>query len=521
MFRLILEVHPIYLLLGILVPIVTFFPLRKAYIDYRIRKLGGVRCPLIATNPIAGMPFFTSAAWNQINNTLLDFYQNMYRHATPESPDTVEISSFGVARFLLTRDPEHIKTVLTTKFGEYGKGPRFHEAWSPFLGDSIFTTDGQLWSDSRALIRPMFIKDRVRDLEIFDKGTTKLMHMMPPSGQTVDMMDLFYRMTLDVTTEFLLGHSINSLENPTHQFVEAFQEVQRIQMMLTILSPFRSFIPKHRYYGGIKVLERFIEPYIERTLSLNPAKLEKLSKSDKDMTFLHNIARYTRDAKVIRDQLMAVLIAGRDTTAATLSWTIYELANYPATYRRLRNEILSTVGPTRAPRYEDLKSLTYLTHTLNETLRLYPAVPYNLRAALQDTRLPGKPGQPDIVVLKGDVVTYSTLAMQRRRDLYPEASDKFADPATFSPDRWENWTPKPWNYIPFNGGPRICVGQNFAMTEMAFTLVRILQKYARLEYRGDWHAQYHRAEIVGAPGHGVPVAFYEAQDDDDAAAAAA
>lgn len=158
------------------------------------------------------MPFFTGAAWNQMNNTLLEFYQNMYKHATPECPDTVEISSFGIARFLITRDAEHIKTILTTKFGEYGKGPRFHDSWSPFLGDSIFTTDGQLWSDSRALIRPMFIKDRVRDLEIFDKWTTKLMSKFPPSGQTVDMMDLFYRMTLDVTTDFLLGHSVNSLE---------------------------------------------------------------------------------------------------------------------------------------------------------------------------------------------------------------------------------------------------------------------------------------------------------------------
>lgn len=234
-------------------------------------------------------------------------------------------------------------------------------------------------------------------------------------------------------------------------------------------STFHAFIPKHRYYAGIRILERFIEPYIKRTLSLTPSELEHLSKSDKDSTFLHNIARYTRDAKVIRDQLMAVLIAGRDTTAATLSWTIYELANYPATYRKLRQEILSTVGPFRTPTYDDLKSMTYLTHTLNETLRLYPAVPYNLRAALQDTTLPGKPGQPDIVVLKGDVVTYSTLAMQRRRDLYPPVSEKFADPAIFSPDRWEHWTPKVWSYIPFNGGPRICVGQNFAMTEMAFT----------------------------------------------------
>jgi len=232
--------------------------------------------------------------------------------------------------------------------------------------------------------------------------------------------------------------------------------------------PFKYLLPKYRYNRGIKVLERFVEPFIARTLAISPSELEKLSKSDKDFTFLHQMARSTRDAKVIRDQLMAVLLAGRDTTAATLSWTVYELANYPAIYHKLRNEVLATVGPSRAPTYEDLKGMTYLTHTLNETLRLYPAVPYNLRAALKDTTLPGRPGQPDIACLEGDIVVYSAFSMQRRKDLYPEVSEKFADPAIFSPDRWDHWTPKAWNYVPFNGGPRICVGQNFAMTEMAF-----------------------------------------------------
>jgi cytochrome P450 len=242
--------------------------------------------------------------------------------------------------------------------------------------------------------------------------------------------------------------------------------------MLTRDRPLRPLLPTYRYKRGIRILEKFIEPYIERTLALSTDELEKLSKSDKDFTFLHNCARFTRDPKVIRDQLMAVLIAGRDTTAATLSWTVYELARYPDVYRKLRNEILAVVGPNRSPTYEDVKNMTYLTHTLNETLRLYPAVPYNVRAALEDTSLPGEPGQPDIVVLKDDMVVYSALSMQRRRDLYPPVSEKFADPAIFSPDRWDHWTPKAWNYVPFNGGPRICVGQNFAMTEMAYTSKR-------------------------------------------------
>lgn len=113
--------------------------------------------------------------------------------------------------------------------------------------------------------------------------------------------------------------------------------------------PFKSLIPKRRYKRGIRVIERFMQPYIEQALALPPAELDKLSKSDKHATFLHNIARYSRDPKVLRDQIMAILLAGRDTTAATLSWTIYELANYPVIYAKLRNEVLSRVGDSRAP----------------------------------------------------------------------------------------------------------------------------------------------------------------------------
>lgn len=147
-----------------------------------------------------------------MNNRLLDYYNGVFRWATPECPNCVEIAFNGNVRFILSRDPEHVKTVLTSKFTDFGKGQQFHQTWSPFLGDSIFTTDGHLWQDSRSLIRPMFIKEKVRDLEIFDKWTQVLISKLPSSGGTVDISDLFYRMTLDVTTDFLLGESVNSLE---------------------------------------------------------------------------------------------------------------------------------------------------------------------------------------------------------------------------------------------------------------------------------------------------------------------
>jgi cytochrome P450 len=149
---------------------------------------------------------------------------------------------------------------------------------------------------------------------------------------------------------------------------------------------------------------------------------------------------------------------------------------------------------------------------MHETLRLYPVVPYNLRLALQDTTLPlggGPDGLSPIGVLKDQIVTYSTLVMQRRSDLTP-------NPLSFIPERWETWQPKPWNYIPFNGGPRICIGQQFALTEMGYTIVRLLQRFSGIEsFMGgvDGGEPCLKAEIVLQPGQGVRVAFFEVEGE--------
>lgn len=211
MFRELLVLGPVYLGLIALSLVLVYYAARTAYIDYRVRNVGGVRSTVLALNPLTGSPVFIGAAVKQGQNRLLDYYDDLYRSATPACPNCVEISITGQSRFILTREPEHIKTILASKFGVFGKGKQFHDIWGPFLGDSIFTTDGQPWSDSRGLIRPMFIKERLRDIEIFERWNQTLLSKLPPSGETVDIMDLFYRMTLDITTDFLLGTSVDSL----------------------------------------------------------------------------------------------------------------------------------------------------------------------------------------------------------------------------------------------------------------------------------------------------------------------
>lgn len=150
---------------------------------------------------------------------------------------TAELDAGISIRAVMTKDPENIKAVLTGQFADYGKGEPFHREWKEFLGDSIFATDGELWSRSRQLIRPMFSRERIVDTEIFEKHVQKLIPLLggshsPSGSRVVDVGSLFFRYTLDAATDYLLGQGTDSLENPATRFAEAFRYVQQRQAEL-------------------------------------------------------------------------------------------------------------------------------------------------------------------------------------------------------------------------------------------------------------------------------------------------
>lgn len=273
-----------------------------------------------------------------------------------------------------------------------------------------------------------------------------------------------------------------------NDFATAFDTVQRLQNIYTRVGQLRYLLPHGRFWSSLKIIDRFVNQHIIRVLMLPTSDSSDPHSTSTKHTFLHELAKATRDPKALRDQVVAVLLAGRDTTAATLSWSIYELSKHPNCVAQLRAEVLSIIGELKAPTYTDLKKMTYLRAVLNETLRLYPPIPFNVRLALKDTTLPrggGPDGTKAVAVLKDTPICYSPLLLHRRADLYPSASSTFADPASFSPERWDVWQPHSSNHIPFNAGLRTCVGQQFAITEMTYVLARFFQRFASLENRMD------------------------------------
>jgi hypothetical protein len=122
--------------------------------------------------------------------------------------------------------------------------------------------------------------------------------------------------------------------------------------------PANMFIPMSSYHASLRVIDEFVGQFIGQALSsLSDVKETHLAEN---YTFLHTLAEFTSDRKVLRDQIIAILLAGRDTTAAALSWTFYELARHPKVVEKLRKEIIQVVGLEEPPTYEDLKSMKYL-----------------------------------------------------------------------------------------------------------------------------------------------------------------
>jgi cytochrome P450 len=173
--------------------------------------------------PAAGLDI----VWRQVDATInhknLDSWYALFQGVPG---NTAEAKIIG-RRLVFTSDAENIKAILAAQFADYGKGEPFHREWTEFLGDSIFTTDGEKWHASRQLIRPQFVKERISDLDCFEShletlframangqaldGADQIVDIEAGNGKVVEISDLFFRYTLDVATDFLLGLDVQSL----------------------------------------------------------------------------------------------------------------------------------------------------------------------------------------------------------------------------------------------------------------------------------------------------------------------
>jgi len=220
----------------------------------------------------------------------------------------------------------------------------------------------------------------------------------------------------------------------------------------------------------VKVLDDFVYAIISKRRQEPIEHLE--SKNDLLSRFLCMTDEETGQPftdKYLRDILLNFVIAGRDTTAILLSWTFYLLTQYPEVEEKVIDEIEDKLHGN-LPTWEILKDMPYLKAVLDETLRLYPPVPSNIKQAVQDDMIPG-----GYFVSKGTEVQFNAYTIHRSKTLWGKDAEEF------KPERWlaEDFAKKihPYQYLPFHAGPRLCLGMNMAFLEAKLIACVILQKF--------------------------------------------
>lgn len=388
-----------------------------------------------------------------MNSTVLDEMEEIWRSSEDRS---MRISQGG-AMWIGTVEPENIKSILATDFYSYSLGFR-REALYPLLGNGIFTLSGPEWKHSRAMLRPQFSREQVSHTEMVDQHAHHLLNLLEVE-EFIDAQELFHLFTLDTATEFLFGESANCLTTNTgRRFADAFGYSLRLCSIRIILGKLYWAVQSRRFWSSCKYIHEFVDKYVQRALNA--------TKPSERYVFIEALTSETRDPVAIRSEALNILLAGRDTTASTLSYAVWYLGMHKECFASLRTAV-SDLALT----YEDLKACKPLQNVINEVLRLHPIVPMNFRTAIRDTKLP----VGNIFIPKGTNVFYNPYALQRDPKIWGE------DAAEFRPDRWDEHRPKAWEYIPFNGGPRICLGQQFALTELSLVLTRICQRFEDIE----------------------------------------
>lgn len=338
------------------------------------------------------------------------------------------------------------------------------------LGHGIFSADGKQWERARTILRPQFTRDQVGDLNMEERHVQSLLHAISSKSgaqsDIVDLQPLFFRLSMDSASEFLFGQSTNTqlsalseealLKNTEDtEFVKAFEACNRRIMMAMLLNEQYALFLTKSFKDKCRLCHRYIDKFVRKALN----QKENISSKDEPerYVFAEKLAKETTDAAEIRNQLLSILVAGRDTTASLMSFLFIMLSQHPEVFNKLRKLIIKEFGTFSDPKnisFASLKGCTYLQWCLSETLRLHPPLPWNSRRSTRDTSLPrggGKDGMSPVFVPKGTETVYLVWLMQREPDIWGE------DAENFRPERWQNHKFGGFEYLPFNGGPRYVI----------------------------------------------------------------
>jgi cytochrome P450 len=368
---------------------------------------------------------------------------------------------FGPRRVLLVFDPDAIEQVLVTQNQNFIKhfALRFD---SMVLGKGLLTNEGDFWLRQRRLIQPVFLKQRLASYgDVITAVGQDMLNAWQP-GTPVEMLTEMEALTLRIASKVLFGCDAGAEAHDVGEALHVAQHCFIARFNATIPWPSRMPIPRHiRLWKAVRRLDEIMYGFI---------KQRRASAEQRDDLLSRLLQAQEADGgrmsdRQVRDEAMTLFLAGHETTALTLAWAWYALAQHPEEEEKLIAEVRAVVGD-RPPELGHLPRLRHTERVIQETMRLYPAAYIIGREALGDCEIGGYP------VPKGRTVMMSQWVVQRDPRHWERAEE-------FRPDRWIDGLPNlpKYAYFPFGGGPRLCIGNTFAMMETVLLLAAIAQKY--------------------------------------------
>lgn len=399
-----------------------------------------------------------------LRNPLEVISENIARYG-----DTYSFHLGGVQKGIMSARPEIIQHVLQKNHRNYRKSPIHFDKLARFLGNGLLTSDGDYWLRQRRLIQPGFHRKRLEGLaavmndeiaRFLDRLEEKV-GLNPTIDMSHAMMELAFR---------VVARSLFSADLPEAKLVGLSRDITELQAFI------------------IRLIR---QPYLEWWFQLSGKTDFHLQMAARSRSVVADIIRQRRQSEAVHDDLLQMLldaryedsgegmteeqlideslilfVAGHETTANALAWTWHLLSQHPDAVQGLRDEHQRVLAG-RLPAFDDLPSLEYTLQVIEEAMRLYPPAWITDRVAVEDDVVDG------VHIPAGAMIALSIYGVHHSEKHW-DAPESFR-PARFSKEN--KATQHPYAYLPFGGGPRLCIGNSFALMEMQLILVQMLRRF--------------------------------------------
>ncbi|PON56157.1 Cytochrome P450, E-class, group I [Parasponia andersonii] len=392
----------------------------------------------------------------------------------------------GPRNFVVVSDPAIAKHVLRN-YGKYAKG-LVSEVSEFLFGSGFAIAEGPLWTVRRRAVVSSLHKKYLSVIvdRVFAKCAERLVEKLQPyalDGTAVNMEENFSQLTLDVIGLSVFNYNFDSLAANSPVIEAVYTALKEAEARSTDLLPYWKvkalckIIPRQiKAEKAVTVIRETVEELIAKCKEIVEAEAERIDEeeyiNDTDPSILRFLlaSRGEVSSVQLRDDLLSMLVAGHETTGSVLTWTLYLLSKDSSSLKKAQEEV-DRILQGRPPSYEDVKDLKFLTRCIIESLRLYPHPPVLIRRAQVADVLPGnyKVNAGQDIMISVYNIHHSSKVWERAEEFVPERFDLDGSVP--------NETNTDFRFIPFSGGPRKCVGDQFALLESIVALSIFLQHY--------------------------------------------